>query len=97
MPGLGETLTFLKDGFDFVEERTRGHGPVFRTHLLGKDAIVIAGPEASRVWIDAARIERNTAMPGNIQQLFGGRSLPLLDGEEHRIRKEQVLAALGNA
>ena len=92
LPGLGETLTFLKDGFDFVEERTRRHGPVFRTHLLGKDAIVIAGPEASRVWIDAARIERNTAMPGNIQQLFGGRSLPLLDGEEHRIRKEQVLA-----
>lgn len=92
LPGLGETLTFLKDGFEFVEERTRRHGPVFRTHLLGKDAIVIAGPEASRMWIDPARIERNGAMPGNIQQIFGGRSLPLLDGEEHRARKEQVLA-----
>lgn len=92
LPGIGETLTFLRDGFGFVEKRVRKHGTIFRTHLLGKDAVVIAGPDASHVWIDPSRVERTGAMPSNIQEIFGGRSLPLLDGTEHRGRKEQVLA-----
>lgn len=34
-------------------------------------------------------------MPPHIQEIFGGRSLPLLDGADHRERKLQVLAGFG--
>ena len=36
-------------------------------------------------------------MPPHVQELFGGRSLPLLDGEEHAARKKVVLQAFTHA
>jgi cytochrome P450/tellurite resistance protein len=92
-PLLGETLAFLKDSFAFVARRVERHGPVFRTHLLGKTTVVFAGPSVSSAFLDTACVAREGSMPPHVQELFGGQSLPLLDGEVHRARKEQVLAA----
>jgi cytochrome P450 len=92
LPVLGETLTLLKDGFAFVEAGARKHGPIFKTRLFGRDTAVITGPEASALFIDATRVQRTGAMPPHIETLFAGRSLPLLDGEEHRDRKHFVMA-----
>ncbi len=83
----------MKDSFAFVASRQAEHGPVFRTHLLGHPAAVIMGPEATRAFIDPERIQREGSMPTNVQELFAGPSLPMLDGGVHRARKQQVLAA----
>ncbi len=91
-PLLGETLTALKNGFAFVEAGARKHGPIFKTNLFGRKTAVITGPEASALFIDSSRVERAGAMPSHIETLFAGRSLPLLDGEEHRDRKHFVMA-----
>jgi cytochrome P450 len=96
-PLLGETLTFLRDGFGFIDERLRRHGPVFRTHLLGRTAVVMAGPEACRAFIDPDHVERAGSMPPNVREIFGGTSLPLLDGAPHLARKKLVLAGFGPA
>jgi cytochrome P450 len=93
LPLLGETLTFLKDGFGFVEERARRYGPVFRTRILGRNAAVIVGPTASGEFINSDHVQREGAMLPHIQTLFGGRCLPVLDGPEHRERKQFVMAA----
>ncbi len=93
LPLLGETLAFLRDAFGFVGARVARHGPVFRTSLLGKTTVVLAGPRVSHVFLDPDLTQREGSMPPHVQQLFGGRSLPLLDGDEHRARKKQVLAA----
>jgi cytochrome P450/tellurite resistance protein len=94
-PLLGETLAFLKDAFAFVGSRVARHGPVFRTHLLGRPTVILAGPRVSHVFLDEDLTLREGSMPAHVQELFGGRSLPLLDGEEHHARKRQVLAAFG--
>ena len=96
LPLLGETLAFLKDGYAFIEDRRARHGPVFRTRLLGRPTAVISGPDACREWIDPAKIHRSGAMPGHVERLFGGPSLPLLDGAQHRARKAQVLAGFAS-
>ncbi len=93
LPFLGETLDFLEDGFDFVEARTRRHGPIFRTRILGRDTAVIVGPDAAGRFIDESKVQREGATPAHIQVLFGGRSLPVLDGDEHRERKAFVMSA----
>jgi cytochrome P450 len=93
LPFLGETIAFLKDGFGFVEARTRRHGPIFRTKILGRDTAVIVGPDAAGCFIDERKVQREGAMPAHIQVLFGGRSLPVLDGDEHRERKAFVMSA----
>jgi cytochrome P450 len=93
LPLLGETLAFAKNPFRFVDERLRAHGRIFRSRVLGRKTAVLSGPEAAGRFIDPDIVMREGAMPPHIQELFGGRSLPLLDGEEHSARKKTVLRA----
>ena len=92
LPLLGETLAFLKNGFDFVESRAKQHGPVFRTRILGRDTAVIVGPDAAALWIDPAIIKREGSQPGFFFEILAGPSLPHLDDDAHRNRKKLILA-----
>jgi retinoid hydroxylase len=93
LPLLGETLAFAKNPFGFIEERLAKHGRIFRTHVLGRKTVVVAGPEAAGRFIDGSVVLREGSMPPHVQELFGGRSLPLLDGDVHAARKRVVLQA----
>lgn len=92
-PLLGETLAFIKDMFGFMRTRAEKHGPVFRSNVLGHPVAFIHGIEATETWLDERFVQREGSFPKNIQELFGGRSLPLLDGPDHKTRKELVMQA----
>jgi cytochrome P450/tellurite resistance protein len=92
-PVIGETLLFLAKPFELIEERVAMHGPIFRTHLLGKSTVVLAGGETAGVFADEQLCVRDGSIPDHVRELFGGRSLGLLDGAEHATRKRQILAA----
>jgi cytochrome P450 len=95
LPGLGETLAFVKDPFTFIQERRARHGRVFRTNLLGRMTAVLIGPEPLEAFYDPANVMREGANPGNIQTLFGGTGvINGLDGAAHATRKSSVSAAL---
>lgn len=91
-PVIGETLSFVRDAFGFVNDRVGWYGNVFRTRVLGRDVVIITGPEACELWVDENRLTREGAMFDHVFALFGGASLPALDGDAHRERKAQVLA-----
>ena len=91
LPLVGETLAFARNPFGFIDERLAAHGRTFRTNVLGRESVVIAGPDAAGQFIDTADVIREDSMPPHIQELFGGQSLPLLDGDEHRQRKLAVM------
>lgn len=93
LPLLGETLSFAKNPFRFIEQRIAAHGRIFRSHVLGRKTAVIAGADAAGRFIDPSVVMREGSMPPHVQELFGGRSLPLLDGEVHAARKREVLKA----
>jgi cytochrome P450 len=93
LPLLGETLAFAKNPFRFIDERLAAHGRVFRSNVLGRKTVVLAGADAAGHFIDNRIVMREGAMPPHVQELFGGRSLPLLDGEVHAERKRIVLQA----
>lgn len=97
LPLLGETIAFAKNPFRFIDERLAAHGRVFRSHVLGRPTVVLAGPDATAQFIDPERVMREGSMPPHIQELFGGRSLPLLDGDAHRARKTLVLQGFTRA
>jgi cytochrome P450 len=94
LPLLGETLPFLRDIFGFISTRMDGKDGIFRTSVLGKPTVFLSGPEACALWIDESIIQREGSFPPNLQELFGGRSLPLLDGEAHLLRKTLVMQAM---
>ncbi len=93
LPGLGESLSFLKDPYAFVRTRELQHGPVFKTSLFGKKTAVIIGREAAARYIDAALVEREGSQPQPIFRLFAGPSVPHLDGAAHAARKKTLLQA----
>jgi cytochrome P450 len=93
LPLIGETLSFVKNMFGFMSERFDKHGPVFRSHILGNSAVFIHGKDITDVWLDDTCVQRETSFPNHMEALFGGRSLPLLDGATHKTRKRLVLSA----
>ncbi len=93
LPLLGETLAFARNPFRFIDERLKTHGRIFRSRVLGRRTVVVAGPDAAGRFIDASIVMREGSMPPHVQELFGGRSLPLLDGEVHAARKKIILQA----
>ncbi|HEV7920928.1 MAG TPA: cytochrome P450 [Thermoanaerobaculia bacterium] len=97
LPLLGETLAFAKNPFAFIDQRLARHGRIFRSRVLGRNTVVIAGPDAAGRFIDSAAVMREQSMPPHVQELFGGRSLPLLDGDAHRSRKSVVNQAFTRA
>jgi cytochrome P450 len=95
LPGLGETLAFVKDPFTFITERRARHGRVFRTNLLGRMTAILIGPEPLEAFYDPANVMREGANPANIQTLFGGTGvINGIDGAAHATRKHSVGAAL---
>ncbi len=94
LPLIGETPAFIRDMFGFIRARTEKHGPIFRTSILGQRTIVISGADITDQWLDSKLVQRSGSFPKNVQELFGGASLPLLDDEAHRTRKELVMQAL---
>lgn len=92
-PIVGETLEYLRNGFDFIDRRVAKHGPVFKSRILGAETAFIVGPEACAIWTNPDLVIRTKAQPKPIFQIFAGPSLPHLDGEAHRLRKERVLSA----
>jgi cytochrome P450 len=93
LPLLGETLPFMKDMFGFIHERTKRHGPVFRSNILGTPTAFISGPEVCDRWLDENQVQREGSFPAPVQKLFGGAGvLPMLDGPAHRTRKQLVMA-----
>jgi retinoid hydroxylase len=95
LPGIGETLAFVKDPFTFIQQRRARHGRVFRTSLLGRPMAILIGPEPLAAFYDPANVVREGANPANIQTLFGGTGvINGLDGAAHAARKHSVSAAL---
>jgi len=93
LPVVGETFSFLKDSFAFVSDRQAKYGPIFRTQLLGKAAVVMIGPTGSEKFLDTSVIGRVDSAPPHIVELFAGSSLPFLDDPTHRGRKALILHA----
>lgn len=93
LPVLGHMLAFAKNPFQFIEDGIADHGPVFKARLLLRKAVVMAGPEACEKFVNPDLIQRAGAFPKFVERLFGGKSLPFLDGDIHLARKQIILQA----
>lgn len=62
-PLLGETLPLLKDPFGFTLARTRAHGNVWKTRLLGDTVVFFAGPAAYSFFMDPGNFSRQRGTP----------------------------------
>ncbi len=93
LPFLGETRPFLTDPFGFVLSRTRQHGNVWKTRILGHTVVFFAGPEPYSFFVNPDHFTRGGASPSAFEALLHADAVPFLDGDQHRVRKHLLLRA----
>ncbi len=92
-PLVGEALQFLKDPFEFTLARTRRHGNVWKTKILGDTVVFFAGPKAFTFFMNPDHFTRQSGSPKFLQELLHPDAVPFLDGDRHKARKRLLLAA----
>jgi retinoid hydroxylase len=92
-PFVGEALQFLKDPFSFTLSRTRQHGNIWKTRILGDTVVFFAGPKAFSFFMDPEHFTRQSGSPKFMQELLHPDAVPFLDGDRHKTRKRLLLAA----
>ncbi|EHS53364.1 putative fatty acid beta hydroxylase (cytochrome P450) [Rhizobium sp. PDO1-076] len=95
-PGFDETFNLAREGYGFLSQRFRSmNTPIFRTRLMLRDVICLAGPDAARLIYDDDRLTRVGAMPQMVLRLIAGKgSVQQLDGAAHRHRKAMFVRML---
>jgi cytochrome P450 len=97
LPVVGETLPFLRNLCGFLEDRHQRHGNVFKSRVLGRRVVFLAGTEGAEAFYDAANISRSDAHPYPLVDLFGGLNIEMYDGPQHLALKSIALAAFDHA
>lgn len=79
---------------NFVAERYQQYGPIFRSHVAGKPAVFMVGPEALEFVLSSGmgHLSWGDGWPATFRQLLG-RSLFLQDGDEHRRNRKLIMPA----
>jgi cytochrome P450 len=93
---VGETLAVLRDPFGFLQERQRRYGDVFRSNVLRRRVVFLAGLEGAEAFYDEANVTREDAHPFTLVDLFGGRNMEMFDGPRHLALKSMTLEAFGD-
>jgi cytochrome P450 len=93
VPYVGEALKFLKDPFTFTLSRTRQHGNIWKTKILGDTVVFFAGPKAFSFFMNPENFTRQSGSPKFMQELLHPDAVPFLDGERHKNRKRLLLSA----
>ncbi|MEU7605102.1 cytochrome P450 [Streptomyces sp. NPDC041003] len=91
------TLSLLTHGYAWAPDLRRAHhgAPVVSTHLFGRRAALLHGPEAVALFYDDRHVQRHGALPSHVlDTLFGKGAVHSLDGPAHRVRKELFVSLL---
>jgi cytochrome P450 len=96
VPYVGQALEFLKDPFEFTLARTRRHGNIWKTRILGDTVVFFAGPKAFSFFMNPEHFTRQSGSPRFMQELLHPDAVPFLDGDRHKTRKRLLLSAFSD-
>jgi cytochrome P450 len=93
LPFVGEAMKFLEDPFAFTLSRTRKHGNVWKTRILGDTVVFFAGANAFSAFMDPDNFTRDNGSPRFLQEILHPDAVPFIDGDRHAVRKQLLLSA----
>ncbi|MBD2186348.1 cytochrome P450 [Planktothrix sp. FACHB-1375] len=93
LPLIGETVSFLRDR-NFVNNRQKKYGPIFKTHIMGRPTVFMTGAEANRFILSSHmdRFSWREGWPDTFKELLG-ESLFLQEGAEHQRNRKLLMPA----
>jgi retinoid hydroxylase len=93
LPFLGETRSFVRNPYAFLEERRRRYGNVFRSSVVGRKVVFVAGTDGAESFYDPDNVGRERAHPFLMVDMFGGINFEMYDGPKHLALKTIALGA----
>lgn len=92
LPYIGEFPRFLD--LDYLMEQYKQHGPIFRSRLIGRELVIMMGPEANRFLLSSGmqHFSWRDGWPPTFKELLG-ESLFVQDGEEHKQKRKLIIPA----
>jgi retinoid hydroxylase len=97
LPLVGETLTFVRNPYRFLEIRRDRYGDVFKSNVTGRRVVFLSGIAGASAFYDPANISREDAHPFLMTDMFGGTNLEMYDGPRHFALKTIALEAFDEA
>jgi cytochrome P450 len=97
LPLLGETMRFVRDPFGFLEDHRRRFGNVFKSHVVGRKVVFVAGTEGAESFYNIEDISREKAHPFLLVDMFGGINFEMYDGSRHFALKSIAIRAFDHA
>src|SRR5688572_28696370 len=97
LPLIGETLGFITNVFRFLEVRQKRYGNVFKSQVLGRRIVFLAGTDGAEAFYNSENISRSDAHPFPLVDLFGGINMEMYDGPKHVALKTMALTAFDHA
>ncbi|HLR09370.1 MAG TPA: cytochrome P450 [Bacillota bacterium] len=88
--GVDNTFALMTEGYMYIPNRRRRfNSNIFSTRLMGGQKVIcIAGEEATRLFYDNDKFQRQGAAPKRVlKTLFGKNGVQTLDGYAHKQRK----------
>lgn len=97
--GVDNTLSLIREGYMYILNRRKSfNSDIFTTRLFGKKAICMGGKEAAKIFYDAKKFKRKGAAPNRaVQTLFGKNGVQMLDGKNHKHRKEMFMSIMSSS
>ncbi len=92
-PLIGETLALFRDPYRYGQRRFARYGPVSKTRLLGKPAVMLLNAEGQRFVLVTAQHSFDTGAGYAIIKPLLGDALTLTDGDIHSQLKRWMLPA----
>lgn len=94
IPIVGESWSFVTAPREFVLRRVAEHGPIFRSHILGRPTVLMAGPEALRFVLVTHQkyFATGRGWPRGLRLLMDG-ALMMQDGDEHQRTRRAFASA----
>lgn len=94
--GIDHTLSLMREGYMYIPNRRHSfQSNIFATRLFGQRAICMGGREATAVFYDNEKFQRQGAAPKRVvQSLFGKNSVQTLDGDVHKHRKRMLMSVM---
>lgn len=95
-PVVGETLAFLKPHLsnrrgNFLDDRCRRYGKVFKSHLFGSPTIVSCDPELNAFVLQNENRLFECSYPKAIHGILGNSSLLVVVGDVHKRLRAHIL------
>jgi len=90
---LVETRSLISNAYQFLENRRKLYGNIFKSNVLGRKIVFLAGTEGAEAFYNSENISRSDAHPFPLVDLFGGINMEMYDGPKHKALKAMALTA----